>query len=165
MGQTSQSNNFTIYNISLHYDIHFQFNELGIQKITQIIGKNTNHITFYFVRFEYCPGCRLKHDRSFRVVCGFIFFTYHKDARSNKHQIRQMSLVHCSFAINFTHDSCNIVMSFFFIHSYTYGSEVQQIFSYHGVAGLDGAPENMRCRGTPFVRGPPTLRTILKFVF
>jgi len=30
MGQTNYANNFIIYNISLHYDIQFQFNELGI---------------------------------------------------------------------------------------------------------------------------------------
>jgi len=29
MGQTNQSNNFIIYNIYLHYDIQFKFNELG----------------------------------------------------------------------------------------------------------------------------------------
>ena len=49
MGQTNQSNNFIIYNISLRYDIYFLFNELCIQKITQIIEKNINQITFYFV--------------------------------------------------------------------------------------------------------------------
>jgi len=39
MGQKNQSNNFEIYNISLHYDIHFEINELGTYKITQIIEK------------------------------------------------------------------------------------------------------------------------------
>ena len=83
MGQTNQSNNFIIYNISLHYDRQFQFNPLnaelnpichvlallephhilhfsrikvnesGIQKITQT-EKNINEKTFYFV--EEGPG-------------------------------------------------------------------------------------------------------------
>ena len=35
MGQTDQSNNFIIYNISLHYDAQFIFNELGIQEKEQ----------------------------------------------------------------------------------------------------------------------------------
>ena len=54
MGQTKWSNNFIIYNISLHYDIQFSFNKLGTYKITQIIEKNINQITFYFV--EEGPG-------------------------------------------------------------------------------------------------------------
>ena len=54
MGQTNYSNNFIIYKISLHYDVQFQFNELGIQKITQIFEKNINQITLYFV--EESPG-------------------------------------------------------------------------------------------------------------
>ena len=37
MGQTNWSNNFIIYSICLHYDIRILCNELGIQKITQII--------------------------------------------------------------------------------------------------------------------------------
>ena len=49
MGPTNQSNNFIIYNITLHYNIQFLFNELEIQKITHIIDKNINQITFYFV--------------------------------------------------------------------------------------------------------------------
>ena len=54
MGQTNETNNFIIYNISLHYDKQFYFNELGIQKITQKIEKNINQITFNFV--EAGPG-------------------------------------------------------------------------------------------------------------
>jgi hypothetical protein len=37
-----------MYDISLHYDIQFEFNELGIYKITQIIEKKkkSNHFLF-----------------------------------------------------------------------------------------------------------------------
>jgi len=54
MGQTDYSKKFVIYNISLHYDIQFYFNKFGIQKITQIFGKNINPITFHFA--EEGPG-------------------------------------------------------------------------------------------------------------
>ena len=74
MGQTKQSNNFTIYNISLHYDIQFSFNELGIQKITQIIEKNINQITFYFV--EEGPGCSSEDIRKNVMSTVLIFSSF-----------------------------------------------------------------------------------------
>ena len=54
MGQKkNQSNNYIFYNISLHLDVKFQFNEFSIQKIKQII-KKINQPTVYSV--EEGPG-------------------------------------------------------------------------------------------------------------
>jgi hypothetical protein len=61
--------------MSLHNDIPFSFNELRIQKITQIIEKNINQITFYFI--EEGPG-RGSEDikKECNVNCfDFIFFS------------------------------------------------------------------------------------------
>ena len=71
MGQTHQSNNFVIYSISLHYDIQFSFNELGIQKITQIIEKHINQITFYFA--EEGPG---RGSEDIKIECNVNCFDY-----------------------------------------------------------------------------------------
>ena len=71
MGQTNQSNNFIIYNIPLRYDIQFEFNELGIQEITQII-QNINQTTFYFV--EEGPGHGSEDIKKECNVKGFDFF-------------------------------------------------------------------------------------------
>jgi hypothetical protein len=73
MSQTNQSNNFIIYNISLHYDIQFYFTELCILKITQII-ENINQITFYFAAEG--PGCGSEDiKRECNVNCFDFFFS------------------------------------------------------------------------------------------
>ena len=50
MGQTNQSNNLIIYNISLYYDVQFSFNELGIWKIIQKIEKISMNSLFILLK-------------------------------------------------------------------------------------------------------------------
>ena len=77
MGQTNQPNNFTMCNISSHYDnTQFQFTELAIQKIARLIEKkNINQIAFHFAEGRAGRGSEDIQTECDVNCFGFFFFS------------------------------------------------------------------------------------------
>ena len=92
MGQTNWSYNFIIYNISLRHTI--LINELGIQKITQIIEKKS--IISLFILLEKVQAVVQKTSRknlkSTVLTFSFLFFLVEAMCGKNHNQLKRTAL-------------------------------------------------------------------------